>query len=376
MGQFKSLRIKALFIGVLFITQSMVLTGCDQKMAGDIETSYTPQVTAARDIQVKIGEKDEYGGTVIAVDKFDNNFNIGTLTSVSKDGRYHLYQLETYDLKTHEPSDKAKLVLWDSVDKKAIDSIEGKIAAAYMRNSVLDMENKRVYYGDMQSINYIDFKQKEKVDILRKYNIQPGNEFMDKSGNPQYNVGFLAFDKGTLFVNIRTQKDPDNTDYNLYQIKNEKCKKVDINIKEKISHMEVLGTIEGNRLMSQINSKFYITDFEGNVIEERPLIENKDIKVLGSFNMHPSYDGKKLLYGLGQTPTDLYMYDFETKEVKVLCPSGLNDMGMNISSIREKYGDCEGYFWAGNDRVIAKIGLGEMLYPGPRTVILKEYKIE
>ncbi|KNY25569.1 hypothetical protein [Pseudobacteroides cellulosolvens] len=376
MGKYKSLRIKALFIGVLIITQSMIYTGCDKNRNLEVEASYTPQVTAAKDIQVKVGEKDEYGGTVIAIDKFDNNFNIGTLTSISKDGRHYLFQLDPYDFKTHEPSDKARLVIWDSVDKKVIASIEGKIAAAYMRNSVLDMENKRVYYGDMNSINYIDFNQKEKVDILSKYKIQPGDEFMDKSGNLQYNVGFLAFDKGTLFVNIRTQKDPDNTDYSLYQIKDEKCKKINIEIKEKISFMEVLGVIEGSRLMCQINSKFYITDLDGNVIEERPLIENKDFKVLGSSYMYPSYDGKKLLYSLGKTPTDLYMYDFETKEFKVLCPSGLNDLGVNIPSIREKYGDCEGCFWAGNDRVIAKIGLGEILFGGMRTVIAKEYKID
>jgi hypothetical protein len=325
---------------------------------------------------VKSGDKDDYGGTVIAVDNFDNEYNLGALRSISKDGRYYLFQQAQYDNKTHEPSKKAKLVIWDSIDKKAVNSIEGEIAAVYMRNSVLDMENRRVYYGDMYSVNYIDLKRAEKVDVLSKYKIKPGKEFVDESGNLQYNIGFIAFDNGALFVRIIDQREHDNLVYNLYQIKDEKLKNININIKTEIDYMEILGTIEGSRLMLQINSKFYITDFDGNVIEERPLIKNKDFENLGSSYMYPSYDGKKLLYSLCKTPTDLYMYNFETKEVKVLCPGGRNDLGMTIPSITEKYGESYDAFWTGNSKVIAIIGFGDLMFDGTRRLVAKEYTIE
>ncbi len=376
MGHTKLFQIKVLFIAVFIFTQSMMFTSCDQKSNSDLNAANTPAATSVSDIEVKSGDKDDYGGTVIAVDNFDNEYNLGALRSISKDGRYYLFQQAQYDNKTHEPSKKAKLVIWDSIDKKAVNSIEGEIAAVYMRNSVLDMENRRVYYGDMYSVNYIDLKRAEKVDVLSKYKIKPGKEFVDESGNLQYNIGFIAFDNGALFVRIIDQREHDNLVYNLYQIKDEKLKNININIKTEIDYMEILGTIEGSRLMLQINSKFYITDFDGNVIEERPLIKNKDFENLGSSYMYPSYDGKKLLYSLCKTPTDLYMYNFETKEVKVLCPGGRNDLGMTIPSITEKYGESYDAFWTGNSKVIAIIGFGDLMFDGTRRLVAKEYTIE
>jgi len=168
----------------------------------------------------------------------------------------------------------------------------------------------------------------------------------------------------------------------MYRIKDEECTKINMGIKEKIGSMGILGTIEENKLMLLINSGFYIIDFDGNVLEKRPLINNKDFKTYGSSYMYPSYDGKKLLYSLGKTATDLYVYDFETKEVKELCPGGRNYLGMNIASIREKYGVCHNAFWAGSDKIVAIITLGETIfyygssYSDDRAVIAKEYKIE
>jgi hypothetical protein len=362
----------------------------------DFKSSNVPKTKTVGSIQVEVGEKDEYGGTVIAIDKFDNNCNVGALRSISKDGRYYLFQLSSYDLKTHQPSDNGRLVwwdnvdsdngrlvLWDNVDKKAVYSIKGRMDGVYMVNPVLDMENKRVYYTDMNSIKYIDFKKKEKVDVLSKYKIEPGKEYTDEFGNPQYNVRFFAVDKGTLFVSIRTQKDSDNPAYSMYRIKGEECKKINMGIKEKIDFMDVLGTIEGSRLMLRTNTGFYITDFDGNVLGKRPVINNKDLETNGLSYMYPSYDGKKLLYSLGKTPTDLYVYDFETKEVKVLCPGGRNYLGMNVASIRDKYGECYNAFWAGNDKIVAKIRLGDTLISfgidsngDNSAMVAKEYKIE
>jgi hypothetical protein len=51
-------------------------------------------------------------------------------------------------------------------------------------------------------------------------------------------------------------------------------------------------------------------------------------------------------------------------------------MGMYLPNIRKKYGECLGAFWAGNEKVIAKISMGEISFGGPNTVIAKEFKIE
>lgn len=379
MSDIKLFRGRILLVVLICIIQSVICIGCDlSRDAADLKSVRTPQPTRIRDIQVNIGDKDEYGGTVIAVDKFDNNYDIGALTAVSKDGRYYLFRLDTFDGNLYEASKNAKLVIWDSIDKKEVDRIEGKLAGEHMRNSVLDMENKRIYYDDMLCVNYIDLKQKKKVDVLSKFKIKPGKEYMDEFGNHQYNVGFLAFDNGNLFVCTRLEKDTDKPVCTLYRINGEECKKINIDIKEKIAFLSVLGIVDGNKMMCRINSKFYITDFDGNILEERPMIDNKDFNTLGSSYMYPSNDGRKLLYSLGKTPTDLYVYDFETREVKVLCPGGRNYLGMSIPSIREKYGECFDAFWAGNGRIIAKIALyeGEMKFPlGYDAVAAKEYEV-
>ncbi|MEN2776903.1 hypothetical protein [Acetivibrio clariflavus] len=210
------------------------------------------------------------------------------------------------------------------------------------------------------------------MDLFQKYILK----YMKDDGIDWENVnGFVdwpAYDNGNLFVNVVFSVDSKQK-CKLYHIKDNECKEVKIKINEEIAYMRSLGAIEGNRLMYRINSKFYIIDYEGNVLEERLLIDDEIFNTLGAYRMRVSYDGKKILYELGKNPIDLNIYDLETGKTRVLCPGGYNDGEYGDKDTFELYGLSYINLWSGNNTVIVVIELYDK-ESGNQTIVAKAFE--
>jgi len=239
---------------------------------------------------------------------------------------------------------------------------------------IIDEKELKVYYRGVKTVCYVDFRKDETVDLFQKFILKHMREDGMDWENVNGFVDWLAYDRGNLFVNVVFSVDS-NQRCKLYHIKDDECKEVKIKTDEEIAYMRSLGAIEGNRLMYRINSKFNIIDYEGNVLEERPLIDDERFNTLGAYSMRVSYDGKKILYDLGKTPVDLNIYDFETGKTRVLFPSGYNDGKYGDEKTIELYGNSYMSFWLGERSVFAVIDYNDIESEN-QMFIAKIYEVE
>jgi|BioPla2DNA2_1021312.scaffolds.fasta_scaffold00251_34 hypothetical protein len=85
----------------------MLLAGCSNNLVfrkgNDSEIIPAPTVlqnqtpAIQNNGEIAVGETDDLGGTVIAVEQFDNGFNISDMVGVSRDRRYYLFQIDSSD---------------------------------------------------------------------------------------------------------------------------------------------------------------------------------------------------------------------------------------------------------------------------------------
>jgi|GEM_PF-520430 len=367
-------KINYLFLTFLFI---MIFYGCSNSEPSNVtsksELSQLPSVSEKSE-EIQIGKIDDLGGTVIAVDKFDNGFKISDLIGITKDERYYLFQLNRFVEGSNELNDRAKLVIWDNKEKCIFDETSGRYASSHIGKPIINVEERKVYFTDIKGVYLVDFKKDESIDILKKYQIKSSKETSAEWENKISYVDQIAYDDENLFINI-SFKENSKENYKIYRINENGCKEIIINIQDEIRYIRNLGIIDGKKFVYRINSKFYVVDYDGNILEERPLIDNNKFNLLGSNSEVVSSDGKKLLYSSGKTPTDINIYDFETKETRILCPGGIRNDGSGDILLAEKYGESYLNFWTGNNSVFAIIGLYKDNQPDNETVVAKTFKV-
>jgi len=78
---------------------------------------------------------------------------------------------------------------------------------------------------------------------------------------------------------------------------------------------------------------------------------------------------------MGSALLNTNIYDFETKETRILCPGGIRNDGSEDILLAEKYGESYLNFWTGNNSVFAIIGLYKDNQPDNRTVVAKIFKL-
>ncbi|HEX9060525.1 MAG TPA: hypothetical protein VF941_10125 [Clostridia bacterium] len=303
---------------------------------------------------LKVGEKDSYGGTILAVATLDKTFKLRDIVGLSPDGRYYLFQVDKSikDGEDYRANDKARLIIWDSHEKRAYAQAQGSFAAKYIRSCCLNIENKVVYCGDNSGIWSVDFKTNECVDILSKYKL------------PQNYVDYFAYNNGNLFIDLWTQDSPDNTlprTCTIYRINSGECHIIKKSQSPDYKNdVHILGIVNQKHLMCFWNNQYHLMDFEGRIIEEKD-------GLIGSLGSCVSPDGKKIAYSKGKTPTDFIVNDVDSGKDTVLCPGETNpdikNSGCRFAS-----------FLIENQKAISVIGFErEHQVPIEYDVVLKEF---
>lgn len=265
------------------------------------------------------------------------------------------------ELKANE---NARLVIWDSIEKKIYAEAQGLHAANYMRSTFLDIKNKIVYYGTNSSVCYIDFKDNSHIDILEKHSIKSKEKY--EFGNSLYYVDYFTYANGNLFINIRTQtpsKTSSQSVYKIFRICNNNCTVIkQIQTFDSNQYIHILGAVDEKYLMYFYNGKYYNVDFDGNVLQAKP-------GKVGSLSAQLSHDGEKILFSRGKTPNDLILEDVESQSEIELCPG--------TPQSADKYGIHFKSFWIDHQKALAIIGfpsLGEQ--SDYSSIVMKKYEFK